>query len=241
MSVVEPSATRTVLLASLLDSSSTEKAAVALRSAGEMAVTRPDGGAALRAWIRDTEPTIIGGRCTVCLAWSEHDRQDLPEVVELGPGGFGSAHHPTTRMLLEELAERIVGGERVLDVGCGSGVLAIVGLRLGAEAAIGVDLKKEAVAAARRNASLNGFADRFEATAEPLTEIHGDFDVVVANIAREGIVSVAAELVACRRDGGWVGVSGITSAQADQVGEFLRPLDEVGSRADGDWASLVFS
>ena len=73
-------------------------------------------------------------RATVAIsvAWSEHERPNLPVTVELGHGGFGNGGHPTTRLVVEELIGRIAGGERVLDVGAGSGVLGLVALGLGA-------------------------------------------------------------------------------------------------------------
>ena len=81
-----------------------------------------------------------------------------PLGIELGLGGFGNGSHPTTRMLVDELIERICGSERVLDVGCGSGVLGLCALRLGAAQVVAVDIKPEAVEATRRNAALNGLA-----------------------------------------------------------------------------------
>lgn len=239
--VLEPGRERRVLLVTLVDEHHAEAAAVDLRTDGWMAVTRPAGGAALTAWTRDTQPVTIGGRVSLCLAWAEHDRANLPGIVELGPGGFGSGHHPTTRTILEVLAERIEGGERLLDVGCGSGVLALAALELGAAHAVGVDMKPEAVEAARRNAALNDRDDRFVATVDPPGSVGGPFDVVVANIARAGVVALAPRLVGAVAAGGWLAVSGISPSQADSVAEFLRPLAETERRVEGDWATLVLS
>jgi len=139
-----------------------------------MAVARPDSGAELRAWQRDTAPVVCGDRVSVCLAHSEHDRSGLPNVVELGPGGFGNGRHPSTRLVIEMLADSFGSGERnpmsgarVLDVGCGSGILGLVALALGAGEVTAVDQKPEAVAATRRNAAINGWADRLQATVVP--------------------------------------------------------------------------
>lgn len=240
-SLVAPSDVRRVVLARFDDPAATERTAAALRAAGLMAVTRPDGGAALDAWFRDTRPVTVDERLTVCMAWSEHDRTTLTGLIELGPGGFGNGRHATTLMLLEELAERIKGGERLLDVGCGSGVLALGGLQLGAAAAVAFDRKPAAIEATRRNAELNGMAELLESTATPLEDLGGGYDVVVANVARAGIVSLAPDLVASVGPGGWLAVSGITPAQCEPVAEFLRPLNEIGRRTYGEWASLVFS
>ena len=135
------------------DERDAERIAAALRAAGFAAVTRPSG-ARLAAWLADAEPVRFGERLTVCAAWSMHDRDTLPGLVEIGPGGFGNGHHPTTRLLIEQLLGRLAGGERLLDVGCGSGVLGLGALRLGAARVVAVDVKDEAVDATRRNARL---------------------------------------------------------------------------------------
>ncbi len=237
--IVEPGGERLVVLATVSDAWETALMASELRAGGFMAVTRPDGGAGLKAWHRNTEPARFGDRLSICLAWSEHDRAGMSNLIELGPGGFGSGHHVTTRMIIEELMQRVSGGERVLDVGCGSGILALAAVALGADHAVGVDLKPEAVEATVRNASLNGLAERVVATAAPLEEIDGPFDIVLANIARAGIVALADELVDHLAEDGHLIVSGIAPRQCEQVTGFLRPLIEAHRRIEGDWAVLV--
>ncbi len=241
LDVVAPSGTRRVIRAVVDDERNAGSLVKSLQADGVMAVNRPDGGAGERAWFRDTRPVSFGGRLSVCLAWSEHDRSDLVGLVELGPGGFGSGHHPTTRLMIEALVERISGGERVLDVGCGSGILGLCALRLGAASVMAVDVKPDAVKAARRNARINAMGDRLEATLANLGEIAGAFDVVVANIARAGIVALASELVACVSPKGWLAVGGISPSQCSQVVDFLHPLVEVERTTAGEWSSLVLA
>lgn len=237
--IVSPGGERRVVLATVSNEWQTEGHASALRTDGLMAVARPDGGAALVAWHRNTAPLSFDGRLSVCLAWSEHDRTDLSNLIELGPGGFGSGHHPTTRMIIEELVQRVAGGDRVLDVGCGSGVLALAAVALGAEHAVGVDLKPEAIRATARNALLNGLAARVVATDAPLDEVDGPFDIVLANIARAGIVALADTLAGHVAEAGVLVISGITPGQCEQVAGFLRPLTEIGRRTDGEWVVLA--
>lgn len=238
--VVAPGDARRVVLAAM-DEGSEAGLVAALRAEGLTAVMRPGGGAALQKWLRDTAPVTFGDRISVCPAWSEHDRRGLPGLVELGLGGFGNGRHPTTRQIIEELVERIDGGERVLDVGCGSGILGLCALKLGAASVTAVDLKPDAVEAAQRNARLNGMGSRLEARRAPLSAVEGAFDVVVANIARAGIVELASELVSHTAPGGWLAVGGISPSQCLQVAGFLKPLVEVGRRASGEWATLVLS
>ena len=237
--VLSPGGTRRVVLAEVVDGRDSERVARALRDHGLMAVTRPDSGAALAAWHRNTAPVQFGDDLSICLAWSEHGRTNLTNLIELGPGGFGSGHHRTTQMIIEDLLEHLSGGERILDVGCGSGILSLAAVALGASHAVGVDLKPEAVAATIRNASLNQLDERIQATGARLEEIDGPFDIVVANIARAGIVALADEIVGHVADGGRLVVSGITPSQCEQVSGFLRPLVEVGRRVEGDWAVLA--
>ena len=239
--VVAPSDTRRVVLASVDDEWSVAGLVASLRTEGVMAVTRPDSGAALQKWLRDTLPVSFGDRVSVCPAWSEHDRADLPGLIELGPGGFGNGRHPTTQQMIEELVERIGGGEGVLDVGCGSGILGLCALRLGAAAVSALDINPDAVEAAQRNAELNGMGGRMEVTLAPLNEIEGSFDVVVANIARAGIVELAPELVSHLSAGGWLAAGGLSPSQCSQVAGFLRPLVEAGRRTSGEWSTAVLA
>jgi ribosomal protein L11 methyltransferase len=191
--------------------------------------------------MRHTEPITFGERLSVCFAWSEHDRGNLPGLIELGAGGFGSGQHPSTQLVVEQLLERIKGGERMLDVGCGSGVLGLCALKLGASRVVAIDVKAAAVEATRRNAVLNGMERQVDATVAPLAEVDGAFDVVVANVGRAAIVELSAELVARVRPGGWIALSGISPSQCSLVAGFLRPLVELDRRTSGEWSCLVLS
>ena len=239
LDVVEPSDTRRLILVAVDDELNAERLVASLQGEGVMAVTRPAGGAALRAWFRDTRPVTFGGRLSVCQAWSEHDRSDLVGLVELGLGGFGSGHHPTTQQMIEALVKRISGGERVLDIGCGSGILGLCALKIGAASVVAVDVKPDAVEAAQRNARINAMGDQMEATIAGLGDIDGTFDVVVANIARAGIVELSSEMVSHVSPGGWLTVGGISPSQCSQIVEFLHPLVEIERTTAGEWSAVV--
>jgi ribosomal protein L11 methyltransferase len=239
--VVAPSGARRLVLVPV-DEAAGPSLVARLRAEGEMVVMRPAGGARLEGWRRHTRPITIGERLSVCFVWSEHDRRDLAGVVELDPdGGFGTGEHPSTRLLVEELAGRITGGERVLDVGCGSGVLGLCALRLGASSMVGVDIDPRAIEATIRNAALNGCERRVEATAAPLCEIEGVFDVVVANIGRAGLVELAPQLVGLVSPGGWLAVSGFSPAQCSLVAALLSPLEVLDRQVCGEWSALVLA
>ena len=234
-----PGGRRRLVLASIDDEALAWRVAADLRAGGRIAVARPDGGGRLEAWVRHTAPVTFGERLTVCFAWSEHDRSELPHLIELGPGGFGNGEHPATRLLIEQLLQRIEGGERVLDLGCGSGVLGLCALELGARDVVATDLKTEAVEATMRNACLNGMDGWMQAAVVSPDELDGTFDVIVANVGRDAVVGLAGELVRLVGPGGWLGVSGISAAQCSQVAEFLRPLEEIDRQTSGEWSALI--
>jgi ribosomal protein L11 methyltransferase len=240
--VVAPSDARRLVLAPVDDVSEGQRLVARLRAEGQLAVMRPAGGARLEGWARHTRPIAIGERLSVLFVWSEHDRRGLSSVVELDPGGgFGSGGHPSTRLLAGELARRIAGGERVLDVGCGSGVLGLCALALGASRVVAVDIDAHAIEATRRNAALNGFEGRMEATLAPLGEVEGAFDVVVANIGRAGLVEVAPQLIGRLSSRGWLAVSGFSPAQCSHVAALLRPLEVVVRHSCDEWSALVLA
>jgi ribosomal protein L11 methylase PrmA len=240
--VVEPSDKRRLLLAPAAGVAQGARLVTSLRDAGQPAVLRPSSGVQLEAWARHTSPVTIGGRVTVCFVWSEHDRHDLPGVIELDPGrGFGTGQHPSTRLLLEEVVTRVAGGERVLDVGCGSGVLGLGALRAGASSVVAVDIDADAVETTRRNARLNDLGARLEARSVGLGAIEGSFDVVLANIGRAALVELAPHLIARLSPNGWLALSGIAPAHSTVVAAALRPLEPVASRTDGDWVALVLA
>jgi ribosomal protein L11 methyltransferase len=239
--VVAPSQARRLVLVTVDDECKAERLAAALRAEGNVAVARPEGGPQLDEWMRHSSPIVVRKRLSVCFAWSEHDRSKLPGLIELGTGGFGSGQHLATRLVIEQLVERIKGGERVLDLGCGSGVLGLCALELGASRVVAVDLKPGAVEATRRNALLNGMDQRVEATLAPLADVEGAFDAVVANVGRAAAVELAPELVRLVAPGGWLAVSGIAPSQCSLVAEFLRPLVEVERRTSGEWSVVVLA
>lgn len=211
-----------------------EPVVAALRSAGWAAVARPEAGGHLSAWRANTAPVVVDERLCVCFPWAEFDRASAPPAVEIDPGrAFGTGAHPSTRLLLAELARRVRPGDTVLDVGCGSGVLAVAAARLGARP-VATDIDPGALAATARNAAWN---ETEVGLCEALPP--GPFDAVVANIGAGALVDLADALVARTAPGGWIGLSGISPAQVSRVGTaYGRPVEE---RRDGEWSALVVS
>ncbi|MDA8129144.1 MAG: 50S ribosomal protein L11 methyltransferase [Betaproteobacteria bacterium] len=169
-------------------------------------------------WVRLTQsqfdPIPISPRLWIVPTW--HDAPDAHAInLKLDPGlAFGTGSHPTTRLCLRWLDEHLQGGETLLDYGCGSGVLAIAAAKLGAARVEGVDIDPQAVTASRDNAALNDVAASFCLPGELAA---GQYDVVVANILTNPLKGMAPLLAARVRAGGRLVLSGILSAQADEV------------------------
>lgn len=232
---------RLLLYGRFVDEESTRGAVARLRRRGWAAAQRPaDDDPHIIAWRNRTRPVSVGGgRLLVALPWAEFDRRSAP-FVEVDPGGaFGGGAHPTTRLLLEELAGRLHGGERVLDVGCGSGVLALAAVRLGAASALGIDIDPAAVSATRANAKRNRLSTRVCASPTPLQEVRGSFDVVLANIGLEALLSLAADMERRLAPGGWIALSGISPAQVPRLAAAFTAIEVVSPPQLDDWAALV--
>jgi ribosomal protein L11 methyltransferase len=157
---------------------------------------------------------------------------------------FGTGLHPTTRLCLaavEDLADRgVLVGARVLDVGCGSGILAIAACKLGAASALGVDTDPIAIEATAANARRNALVRRIRAREGTLPTAERDFDVVLANLIAGVLVPLAGALRDELRPGGTLLASGIFVDREDEVrGAFQAAgLAVVGRSVEGDWVAL---
>lgn len=169
-------------------------------------------------WVRVTqsqfEPIHIGEHIWVVPSWHDAPEPDAV-VLELDPGlAFGTGSHPTTRLCMEWLEQHVQPGERALDYGCGSGILAIVAKKLGAGETVGVDIDPNAVEASRYNAERNHVDATF---ALPDDAPQGTFDLVVANILSNPLKLMSAMLCARVRPGGRLILSGVLERQAEEV------------------------
>jgi len=232
-------ARRHLLFARFEEGTAAEGADAILRRSGWPAVVRPVSGGHLTAWLANTRPVVISERLTVCFPWTEFDGDEPDNVVEIDPGrAFGTGSHPSTRLLLGELARRLQGGERVLDVGCGSGVLAVSAARLGAEVTA-VDITPEALTATRRNARHNGVGTSVEVTLTAVERLPGCFDVIVANIGAGVLIELAAPLQSLLAPRGWLALSGLSPGQVSKVAAAYARIEIIATPADDDWVALV--
>jgi ribosomal protein L11 methyltransferase len=187
----------------------------------------------------------IGRRIVIRPTWRRHRRSPDDVVLALDPGmAFGTGLHPTTRLCLvaiESLADRgLLAGARGLDIGCGSGILAIAALKLGADRVLGVDTDPIAIEATTANARRNGVARRLRAREGSLPTGEPPVDVVLANLIAGVLVPLSSALSEALERGGRLVASGIfIDREAEVRASFGRVgLDVVGRLAEGDWVAL---
>jgi ribosomal protein L11 methyltransferase len=192
-----------------------------------------------REWLKDFRPMAFGRRLWICPGGFEVDATDAV-VVRLDPGlAFGTGTHPTTALCLEWLDSIDLKGCRVLDYGCGSGILAIAALLLGAQSAVGFDIDPQAITASRQNAARNGVADRLTTTSQG-AELAGQFNVLLANILASPLIDNAASISALLKPGGLLALSGILGNQVDAVrGAYRGSVQFAASRTKDDWVLLT--
>lgn len=197
-------------------------------------------------WVRVTQsqfdPIPIGQRIWVVPSW--HDAPDPDALVlELDPGlAFGTGSHPTTRLCMEWLEQNVKPGASLLDYGCGSGILAMLGRRLGAQPVDGVDIDPQAIAAARNNSERNRCADIGWFLPEAFGSEHADtrFDIVVANILSGPLKLMAPMLCGRVASGGALILSGVLARQADDVIASYAPRIRLAVWAEREgWVALA--
>jgi ribosomal protein L11 methyltransferase len=183
-----------------------------------------------------------GGRVVIVPSWLEHDAAPGQLVIHLDPGqAFGTGHHETTRLCLTTLEEHVAPGYAVLDVGTGSGVLAMAAVLLGAERVTAIDIDPVAVEVARRNCDENGVGERVTVATGTLKPDHpGRYDLVVSNISTAANTALAEAFAAVLRPGGRLILSGILGVDAEGVRNAMRirGLSTTAVRYERDWCCI---
>jgi ribosomal protein L11 methyltransferase len=203
-----------------------------------------------REWLRDFRPMRFGQRLWICpggqsppsdlLPVTSHkSRVTPPIIVSLDPGlAFGTGTHPTTALCLEWLDGKDLFGKRIIDYGCGSGVLAIAALKLGAAEALAVDIDSQALKASRDNAQRNGVASTLRVAG--VEAVQGfQADILVANILAEPLLQLAPRFAQLLGPGAQIALSGILVTQAPDVARHYAPwFDIAPAGIRDDWARL---
>ena len=195
------------------------------------------------AWKKYYHPVQVGEHLVVCPSWEAYDRQPDDVVLTLNPGmAFGTGTHATTRLCMELLEKYITPQDTVLDVGCGSGILAITAALLGANKIIGCDIDEVAVKVAGENAALNGVQDRISFHQGDLTsQVEGSFQIICANIVADVIIRLSEDAGSYLAKDGIFITSGIIDTREQDV---LNALEQNGfqvieRRTSGGWVALA--
>ena len=193
------------------------------------------------SWKRYYHAMELGKRLAIVPSWEAYDTQRT--VITLDPGmAFGTGTHETTALCLETLDALVRGGERVLDIGTGSGILAIAALKLGADSAQGVDIDPMCVRTAGENARRNGVEERFTVSIGDLSaQVSETYDIICANIVANAIKALAPSIPKLLGQGGTFLASGIIDTRKDEV---IAALETAGlavreAREKNGWVALV--
>ena len=170
-------------------------------------------------WKKYFKAFEIGEKLAICPSWESYDNKDNRTVISLDPGAaFGTGSHATTSLCLEILEKRVTNDTTVLDIGTGSGILAIAADLLGAKSAIGVDIDAQSVKTAIANAEINGVSEKTEFLVGDLAEkISGKYDIVCANIVADVVMRLFDNVADFMKDDGILIVSGIIDMRALEV------------------------
>lgn len=201
-----------------------------------------DVEACLDNWKKYFYPIEIGEKLLVRPVWREDYDPKGRTVLHLEPGiAFGTGTHETTRLCLEDLEKYVSDGAAVLDVGCGSGILAVASLLLGAKSAIGIDIDELAVKSSIENAERNGVSDRYTAIHGNLAdEVTGTYDIITANIVADAIIMLSGDIEKhMHKDTVYI-MSGIIDSRLEDVLSALpKTLKIIETRTDKGWYCLV--
>ncbi|MCB0976526.1 MAG: 50S ribosomal protein L11 methyltransferase [Acidimicrobiales bacterium] len=233
----------TVLLAAFDSLTAAERARDAVAAMGVEATVEPVEDDGLDAWRTHARPHSAGP-FTVVAPWVPTGPLE-GRRLEIDPGRtFGSGSHPTSRLVLTELASMDLSASTVLDVGCGSGILSVAAALLGATRVKGVDVDPESPATTIANAERNGVAGLLDASNEPVEELarRGDrYDVVVANLLAPILVDLAESLQAVTRPGGSLVVSGLLADRWETTIDVLTAGSDLTPRPpriEEDWVAV---
>ncbi len=194
----------------------------------------------VRAWMDDYHPMPFGQRLWVCPSWREPPQKDAVNLM-LDPGlAFGTGTHPTTALCLKYFDREVEGGELVVDYGCGSGILGIAALLLGARHMVGTDIDPQALTATRDNAGRNGVDDSRYEIYLPKDTPQIEADITVANILAGPLVSLGEHIASLTRSGGKLALSGLLAEQAQEVSAaYSQWFDMNPPEQQDDWVVLT--
>ncbi|CAI8017858.1 Ribosomal protein L11 methyltransferase [Geodia barretti] len=215
------------------------KLAGILQPLGELTVTSLDNDADWQnSWKEHFTLLRIGKRLVVKPSWIDYVTEENDVLIELDPGlAFGTGYHPTTYTCLESMEQLVRPGFMVLDLGCGSGILTIAAVKLGAAGVVALDIDPQAVQASRQNFRRTGIKNKVQLDQAPA----GSFDLAVANISSRGIRERARDILPALKPGGTLIASGIIDEQQADTEEALLEAGYTSIKIwpREDWVSIT--
>ncbi len=196
----------------------------------------------LNNWKQYFNPIPVGEKLLIRPTWRDEFDAGDRVVLNLDPGlAFGTGTHETTRLVLQVIEKYAQKGKTFLDIGCGSGILAVAGLLLGCDSAVGVDIDEMAVKTAKENAELNGVSNRFEVLCGNLTDkISGTYDIVAANIVADAIIMLSRDVDSFMKDDSVYIMSGIIDTRGEEVeASVSERFDIIDKYEENGWVCLV--
>ena len=203
-------------------------------------------------WRAFARPVLVGKRLVIAPQWSSAahideilramDNSQEALIVTIEPGStFGMGDHPTTMASLLAIEKYLLLDDEVIDIGCGSGVLGITSLLLGARRATGIDISAASIEVSRANAESNGVADRWSVSTDGLRQIESPARIVVANILAPALIELSEQLRRLVSPTGVLIISGVLTQNYAHVAEALRPLREVDRIDLEQWSAVIFA
>ncbi len=190
-------------------------------------------------WRDYASPMQVDAGLVIVPAWQEAASISAPMVVRVEPGGaFGFGDHPTTMLSLRALRRLVTGDADVIDVGCGTGVIAVVAALMQDRPVRAIDLASAAIEATTDNAARNGVGDHVHVDTTDLSDIDDDYDLVVANILAPVLIALSGDLRRVTRPSGRLVISGILAASHQHVVDALAPMEVVRTDELDGWACV---
>ena len=193
----------------------------------------------VREWMDQYQPVKLSDRLWICPSWREPVDPDAANLI-LDPGlAFGTGTHPTTHLCLQWLAQAKTEGKTVIDYGCGSGILAIAALLLGAESALAIDNDPQALTATQDNASRNQIAPKRLTVTLPRDNYPASADILLANILAQPLIELAGVIAGLVKPSGQLALSGILESQWQDVAAAYSPWFELNDPViEAEWVRL---
>ncbi len=195
-----------------------------------------------QTWREFVKPMVINDYLVIRPAWLPAQRNAQVLEIEIEPGGsFGLGDHPTTRLSADATWRLARTGSRVLDVGCGSGVLSIIAARRGATEIVAIDIAEAAREATNDNSRRNGVSARLTVSTTPIAAVEGTFDLVVANVLAPTLVAMAGDLQRLTASDGCLVLSGVLAGRHDHVLAAMEPMRVIATSELERWAAVELS